>query len=595
MNIISALVFLFMTVSPVSFVLQESSFAEESDEPQTLEFQKSIQRDIAIGEWHTYAIQLEADKGAQIVLNQQSIDIILQVYNPKEEKIQEIDASVSKGVERITIHAREDGMFSLVVAPFPYQFQTEQSEGIYSIELIKQLTVDDIALLKAEQAQLIEELAEEAFPIRGVRPGSDKTDLLPLKDVLKEVRVVGLGEATHGTREFFQFKHRIFEFLVEEMDFNVFAIEASYAASESIINPYVQGAPGQIDSVLSSQGFWTWNTEEVRDLILWMRAYNEKVPEDKRVRFVGIDIQHNEEGRKAVMEYIRKVAPERIASIRKLFDVNVDSVAYVPFRSQDSLVVKSAMMQLNELKKGYNDLYTFLEENTSSFSAQTSAEEHGRVLGFARVLTQFVSSYSQGTVVGNLGSGLRDKYMAENFKRFFDSEPADTRAVVWAHNSHLQTDNVYYEQKGLTHIVLGQYLRQFYDSTYYALGLGMGSGDFQARDANPETDPPRQLRVFQAPPPREDTADWTFDQATGHLDSKIALFDFRSMNQDSPLGQWLSTLNGMFETGSMFNDAWPIYYTAHLLFREFDGVAFFRQTTRARPMPSVKNVADVEK
>ena len=73
-------------------------------------------------------------------------------------------------------------------------------------------------------------LNERAIPLVSVKAGAGFDDLQPLKSVLKDVRVIGLGEATHGTREFFQFKHRMLEFLVQEMGYTVFAIEASYPA-----------------------------------------------------------------------------------------------------------------------------------------------------------------------------------------------------------------------------------------------------------------------------------------------------------------------------------------------------------------------------
>jgi erythromycin esterase len=74
---------------------------------------------------------------------------------------------------------------------------------------------------------VIDWLKKNAIPIKSVEAGNGFADLQPLKRILADARVVGLGEATHGTREFFQFKRRMVEFLVREMNFNVFAIEAS--------------------------------------------------------------------------------------------------------------------------------------------------------------------------------------------------------------------------------------------------------------------------------------------------------------------------------------------------------------------------------
>jgi erythromycin esterase len=74
-------------------------------------------------------------------------------------------------------------------------------------------------------------LTRNALPLSSLSAGAPTTDLQPLKSVLDGVRIVGLGEATHGTREFFQLKHRLLEFLVTEMGFSALAMEASASAA----------------------------------------------------------------------------------------------------------------------------------------------------------------------------------------------------------------------------------------------------------------------------------------------------------------------------------------------------------------------------
>jgi erythromycin esterase len=114
------------------------------------------------------------------------------------------------------------------------------------------------------------------------------------------------GETTHGTREFFQFKHRLLEFLVTEMDFTGFTIEASFSACQPI-NDYVHYGRGDWESALTGQWYTVWNTEEVAALIDWMRVYNQTVPDEKKVRFSGVDISRDAVGRQAVLDYSRKV------------------------------------------------------------------------------------------------------------------------------------------------------------------------------------------------------------------------------------------------------------------------------------------------
>jgi erythromycin esterase-like protein len=110
----------------------------------------------------------------------------------------------------------------------------------------------------------------------------------PLKAVVGDARVVSLGEATHGTREFFQVKHRMLEFLASEMGFTIFSIEANMPEAYRL-NDYVLKGTGDPAQLLKGLYFWTWDTEEVLDMIRWMRAFN--ASGRGRIEFTGFDMQ----------------------------------------------------------------------------------------------------------------------------------------------------------------------------------------------------------------------------------------------------------------------------------------------------------------
>ena len=132
-------------------------------------------------------------------------------------------------------------------------------------------------------------IASVATPFSTAAPGSGFADLEPLGELIGNARVVGFGEATHGTREFFLMKHRAFEYLVERHNFTHFGIEATMPESRAV-DRYVTRGEGDPAQLLAGLYFWTWNTQEVLDLILWMRAYNVRVGEP-RLRFFGFDMQ----------------------------------------------------------------------------------------------------------------------------------------------------------------------------------------------------------------------------------------------------------------------------------------------------------------
>ncbi|MER7541083.1 hypothetical protein ABTX77_41010 [Streptomyces sp. NPDC097704] len=97
-------------------------------------------------------------------------------------------------------------------------------------------------------------LARTALPLTGVTAGASTADLQPLKSVLDGARAVGLGEATHGTREFFRLKHRLLEFLVTELGCTVLAMEASASAGPAV-DAYVRHGVGDAAQVLAGLGF----------------------------------------------------------------------------------------------------------------------------------------------------------------------------------------------------------------------------------------------------------------------------------------------------------------------------------------------------
>ena len=140
------------------------------------------------------------------------------------------------------------------------------------------------------QQNLLSWLRRNAIPLKTVEAGCAFADLQPLKPVIGSARIVALGEATHGTREFFQLKHRLLEFLVTEMSFTTFAIEANWPEALAV-NDYVLHGRGDPAKVLAGLHFWTWDTEEVLDLILWMRQYNILSTHTTKVTFAGFDAQ----------------------------------------------------------------------------------------------------------------------------------------------------------------------------------------------------------------------------------------------------------------------------------------------------------------
>ena len=131
-------------------------------------------------------------------------------------------------------------------------------------------------------------MRQNAIPLETVEAGHGFADLQPLGQIVGNARIVELGEATHGTREFFQLKHRIIEYLAAQKGFTIFSIEANMPEAYRL-NDYVLHGVGDPRQLLGGMYFWTWNTQEVLDMILWMREFNQSGK--GHIEFTGFDMQ----------------------------------------------------------------------------------------------------------------------------------------------------------------------------------------------------------------------------------------------------------------------------------------------------------------
>ena len=156
-------------------------------------------------------------------------------------------------------------------------------------------------------------LNAHAIELETVQAETGFADLQKLKAAFAGARIVSLGEATHGTREVFQMKHRLIEFLASELGFTVVAFEANMPEAYRV-NDYVLHGRGSPKALLDGMYFWTWNTEEVLALIEWMRRFNAsgKGP----IRFTGFDMQTVRVAAHIVDDFLRTADPSYADEVR---------------------------------------------------------------------------------------------------------------------------------------------------------------------------------------------------------------------------------------------------------------------------------------
>ena len=425
-------------------------------------------------EKHDYSISLNKGEFLEVTVLQKGVDLVVDTYNPSNKLLNSFDSpNGQNGPENASIAEETDGMYHLIlhqtedptlISDSAKASWAEINQGDYEITLVNVISAEDYQkkaeAKKIKQLKVITSLKENAHVLKSVKHGTGFEDLKFLKPVLKDVRFVGLGEATHGTKEFFQMKARMLEFLVKEMGFRVFVIEASYAGCNNI-NDYILYGKGSAHTALASQGFWTWDTEEVIDMIEWMRMYNKSVPDNEKVKLMGVDIQINAGGGgfDTLQNYLKKVDPQRASETDSLF---------MTFRKMDAM--KTNEINLDSCKKEYFSLLSYITMSKGLYVQKSSEQEYENVLQYARAIGQLFDAYFMNlTDIRKKEREWRDYYMASNFHYLVQREKPGTKFVIWAHNAHISHDDSASVNGG--NKPFGSYLKDSFGKQYYAFGF----------------------------------------------------------------------------------------------------------------------------
>ncbi len=272
--------------------------------------------------------------------------------------------------------------------------------------------------------------------IRGARrPLRAPADLDPLLERIGDARVVLLGEASHGTHEFYTWRHRISERLIRERGFDFIAVEGDWPECYRV-NRYVRGAPdagGSAREVLHAFGrwpTWMWANRETEALAESLRRINDERPAEQRVGFYGLDVYSLWDSMAAVEGYLRRVDPEAARRARRAygcfdpFEEDVQeyarATALVPTSCEDE-----AVAMLSELRRRAP------EHREDGHEAFFNAEQNALVARAAEL-------YYRTMVRGGPDSwNVRDTHMTETLERLLDFHGPDSRGIVWEHNTHI--------------------------------------------------------------------------------------------------------------------------------------------------------------
>jgi len=371
-------------------------------------------------------------------------------------------------------------------------------------------------------------------------------DLAALKARLKDARFVAMGEATHATHEFQTIKARVFRMLVEELGFTVFAIESPWAMAPAI-DDYVQG---RTDSLSFDGHYNWWRTEEMAELVAWMRSYNLDAAHTRKVKFVGFDIRGLTVLRPRVIEYLRRADPARQEEASRLL---AELGPYDEFPEY----TRASKETQRRVAGGIAALVRRFDEAKVEYIARTSGTEWEFARHSLEVLQQ--GEY-KARVTDTEGIEPRDRAMAANMKWIVDHEPAGTKFLLWAHNGHVGDDS--------PRVNMGALLRREYGSAMAICGFVFGEGSFRAMDGGRE-------RTFTVGAPVRGSLDATL----GAIGLPVFAVDLRG----GP--EWFAAAHRSRQIGGAYSeDTAPIYWQEVRASKAFDVLIYVGKTTGTRAL-----------
>jgi erythromycin esterase-like protein len=280
---------------------------------------------------------------------------------------------------------------------------------------------------------------EDSEPLRKqvsalARPLRSVTDLTPLLESIQSSRIVMLGEATHGTQEFYEWRTEISRELIEKHGFRFIAVEGDWPPAWRL-HEFLQGRHGS-DPREALRAFqrwptWMWANTEILRLAGWMRSFNEGRAPETRCGFFGLDVYSLFESIEAAVAQLEESRPFLARKLKKNYE------CFEPFQKNETAYAKSLLRDPDGcLEAVTTNLRELLQARLAASGPRApdalfSAEQNARIVANAE-------RYYRVMVHGGEDSwNVRDRHMLETLEILLDRLGPETKAVVWAHNTHI--------------------------------------------------------------------------------------------------------------------------------------------------------------
>jgi erythromycin esterase-like protein len=323
----------------------------------------------------------------------------------------------------------------------------------------------------ARARSLPQMIADAAEPL----PDPDDPGFGALFERYGDRRVVLLGEASHGTSEFYRARAAITRHLIEHKGFEIVAVEADWPDAAAV-DRYVRHKPARLDAEPPFQRFptWMWRNAEVAALLDWMRAHNDGVPAAQRAGFYGLDIYNMHGSIAAVLAYLDTVDPQAAVVARERYGCLTpwqrDPATYgravlsAGYRTcEEGVIAQCRDLLRRHLEYAAADGDSFLDAAQNA-RLIASAERYYRVM------------YYGGAESWN----LRDTHMFETLENLLEARGPRSKAIVWAHNSHIGDARFTDMGNVRGELNVGQLCRQRFGDEAALIGFGTHAGTVAA-------------------------------------------------------------------------------------------------------------------
>ena len=429
---------------------------------------------------------------------------------------------------------------------------------------------DSISRLRESDAEIGDAVRAVRAHAEALPPIEDAEAFGALFDRFADAKVVLLGEATHGTSEFYRARAAITRRLIERHGFSIVAVEADWPDAARI-DAYVRHRPIEDHrETFARFPTWMWLNDEVADFTNWLRAHNRDLPEERRAEFRGLDVYSLNASIREVLRYLGDADPEAARAARDRF------ACLSPWQSDPARYGRAVatgrkkpcddalLRQLNELLERRMDLV-----RATGREPFFDAVQNARIVHAAEHYYRIM--YEGSTESWN----LRDRHMFDTLQNLFRHRGDGAKAVVWAHNSHI--GNAAATAMGWQgEFNIGELCRTAYRDDAVLIGFGTDRGTVAAAS---DWDAPMEIK--QVRPARPDSHERVFRDAG----LPCSLTDWR---EDSRRGLRDALAPPRLERaiGVVYRPETELYshYFQAILAEQFDAFVWFEETRAVTPL-----------